>query len=155
MTSHFLSRLRDRVLSFLLVLCACCTLNALFSLEAAAALRPEQLAIVINDAEPNSVAVGEYYRKRRNIPKANVVHVSIAGKPQRISLERFRLLKGHAVGLRHLEHDKEERRRSERCVHGVRQRKRGCRHDRKTQRDGEVGNPLRCRGQPKGACADA
>ena len=98
MTSHFLSRLRDRVLSFLLVLCACCTLNALFSLEAAAALRPEQLAIVINDAEPNSVAVGEYYRKRRNIPKANVVHVSIAGKPQRISLERFRLLKEEIDG---------------------------------------------------------
>ncbi|MBQ5949800.1 TIGR03790 family protein [Massilia sp. ST3] len=62
-------------------------------LEAAAALRPEQLAIVINDAEPNSVAVGEYYRKRRNIPAGNVVHVNIPGKPQRIGIERFRLLK--------------------------------------------------------------
>lgn len=98
MTSHFAVRLRDRVLSLLIALCAMCALGALSSPEAAAALRPEQLAIVINDAEPNSVAVGEYYRKRRSIPKANVVHVSIPGKPQRISLERFRLLKEEIDG---------------------------------------------------------
>lgn len=60
---------------------------------AAAALQPEQLAIVINDAEPNSVKVGEYYRKRRSIPAANVVHVSIPGKPLALSAERFAVLK--------------------------------------------------------------
>ena len=56
-------------------------------------LKPSQLAIVINDAEPNSVKIGEYYRKRRGIPKANVVHVRIPGKPHEISPERFQQLK--------------------------------------------------------------
>ena len=56
-------------------------------------LQPDQLAIVINDAEPNSVKVGEYYRKRRGIPAANVVHVRIPGKPHEIGPERFAQLK--------------------------------------------------------------
>jgi uncharacterized protein (TIGR03790 family) len=60
---------------------------------AAGHLGPRQLAIVINDAEPNSVKIGEYYRKRRGIPKANVVHVRIPGKPHEISPERFQELK--------------------------------------------------------------
>jgi uncharacterized protein (TIGR03790 family) len=60
---------------------------------AASSLQPKQLAIVINDAEPNSVAVGEYYRKRRNIPAANVVHVRIPGKPREISAAQFASLK--------------------------------------------------------------
>lgn len=59
----------------------------------APALQAAQLAIVVNDAEPNSVAIGEYYRKRRNIPAANVVHVSIPGKPHEIGAARFMLLK--------------------------------------------------------------
>jgi uncharacterized protein (TIGR03790 family) len=59
----------------------------------APSLQPAQLAIVINDAEPNSVKIGEYYRKRRNIPAANVVHVSIPGKPREISAERFQELR--------------------------------------------------------------
>jgi uncharacterized protein (TIGR03790 family) len=58
-----------------------------------AGLQPQQLAIVINDAEPNSVAVGAYYRKRRGIPAANVVHVRIPGKPHALSVERFEALK--------------------------------------------------------------
>jgi len=57
------------------------------------ALQPAQLAIVINDADPDSVAVGAYYRKRRNIPVANVVHVSIPGKPHTLDPARFNLLK--------------------------------------------------------------
>lgn len=65
---------------------------------AAGALQPKQLAIVINDDEPNSVAVGAYYRKRRNIPAANVVHVRIPGKPRQISPERFAELKEEIDG---------------------------------------------------------
>jgi uncharacterized protein (TIGR03790 family) len=56
-------------------------------------LQPAQLAIVINDAEPNSVKIGEYYRKRRGIPEANVVHVNIPNKPHEISFERFQDLR--------------------------------------------------------------
>ncbi|WP_229482867.1 TIGR03790 family protein [Massilia horti] len=58
-------------------------------------LQPRQLAIVINDDEPNSVEVGDYYRKRRNIPPENVVHVRIPGKPRSLSPERFAQLKSH------------------------------------------------------------
>ncbi|MEW6023498.1 MAG: TIGR03790 family protein [Pseudomonadota bacterium] len=56
-------------------------------------LGPEQLAIVVNDADPASVAVAAYYRERRGIPAANVVHVRIPGKPHSLEPARFRLLK--------------------------------------------------------------
>lgn len=56
-------------------------------------LKPEQLAVVINDADPNSVEVGEYYVQARRIPKQNVIHVSIPGKPHKIDGEQFAELK--------------------------------------------------------------
>lgn len=52
-----------------------------------------QLGLVINDDDPASVAAGEYYRKARNVPVENVVHVRIPGRPQRIDPAQFRLLK--------------------------------------------------------------
>ncbi len=61
--------------------------------DAAAALAPSQLAIVINDDDPDSVAIGAYYRQRRDIPAANVVRVRIPGKPRSLSPAQFRLLK--------------------------------------------------------------
>jgi uncharacterized protein (TIGR03790 family) len=79
------------ILPLVLLLLASTCLHA--QTGAADALQPGQLAIVINDDEPNSVAVGEYYRKRRAIPAANVVHVRIPGKPREISRERFAELK--------------------------------------------------------------
>ena len=57
------------------------------------ALGPAQLAIVVNDADEASVAVAAYYRERRGIPAANVVHVRIPGKPHSLEPARFRLLK--------------------------------------------------------------
>ncbi len=56
-------------------------------------LGPAQLAVVVNDADPASVAVAAYYRERRGIPAANVVHVRIPGKPHSLEPARFRLLK--------------------------------------------------------------
>jgi len=61
-------------------------------------LTPEELAIVINDADPDSVKVGAYYRERRGIPAANVVHVSIPDKPHALSVERFEALKQEIDG---------------------------------------------------------
>jgi len=55
----------------------------------APALTSAELAIVINDADANSVAVGEYYRRVRNIAPSNVVHVSIPGKPHRLDPAQF------------------------------------------------------------------
>jgi uncharacterized protein (TIGR03790 family) len=85
-------------LSFILALCLACALPAHAQFAAAPRLLPEQLAIVINDDEPNSVAIGEYYRKRRGIPAANVVHVRIPGKPRELSEERFASLKEEIDG---------------------------------------------------------
>jgi uncharacterized protein (TIGR03790 family) len=67
--------------------------DAVAQRSAAGALQPGQLAIVINDDDPNSVAVGAYYRRRREIPRANVVHVRIPGKPRALSAEHFARLK--------------------------------------------------------------
>lgn len=81
-----------RVLFLFLGLWACAgAARAQFVAEGA--LQPRQLGIVINDDDPNSVEVGEYYRKRRNIPAANVVHVRIPGKPRKLSAPRFHELK--------------------------------------------------------------
>jgi uncharacterized protein (TIGR03790 family) len=78
-----------RAAGFLLVVAA----PAWGQFAPAPGLQPAQLAIVINDAEPNSVAIGEYYRKRRAIPAANVVHVNIPGKPHELDAGRFAVLK--------------------------------------------------------------
>nr|WP_308410533.1 TIGR03790 family protein [Janthinobacterium sp. ROICE36] len=52
-----------------------------------------QLAVVINDAEPNSIAVGEYYRQAHSIPPENVVHVNIPNRPRKLSMDQFAQLK--------------------------------------------------------------
>lgn len=51
------------------------------------------LAIVVNDEEANSVAIGELYRKARDVPARNVVHVRIPGKPHKLTAEQFARLK--------------------------------------------------------------
>lgn len=60
---------------------------------APAALHPSQLALVINDDEPNSVEIGELYRSARNIPEQNVVHVRIPNRPRKLDAETFARLK--------------------------------------------------------------
>jgi uncharacterized protein (TIGR03790 family) len=60
---------------------------------AQAAITPAQLAVVVNDADPNSVQVAEYYRQQRGIPQQNMVHVRLADKPRKLSAAQFRQLK--------------------------------------------------------------
>lgn len=52
-------------------------------------LGPKNVALVINDADPNSVKAGEYYRVARGIPAKNIVHVKIVGAPRKLSLNEF------------------------------------------------------------------
>ncbi|MBI3560686.1 MAG: TIGR03790 family protein [Gammaproteobacteria bacterium] len=42
-----------------------------------ASLRAEELAIIVNDNDPASVEIAEYYRRRRHIPEKNTIHVRI------------------------------------------------------------------------------
>ncbi len=56
---------------------------------ARAAIEPSQLALVINDDEPNSVTVGELYREARKIPEKNIIHVRIPGHPRRLKADEF------------------------------------------------------------------
>lgn len=56
-------------------------------------LLPENVAVVINDDEPNSVAIGAYYRDARKIPEKNMVHVRIPRSPHKLTLAAFNQLK--------------------------------------------------------------
>lgn len=52
-------------------------------------LQAGQLAVVVNDDDPGSVAVGAYYQKVRNIPPQNMVHVVLPAAPHRLSAAAF------------------------------------------------------------------
>jgi uncharacterized protein (TIGR03790 family) len=76
----------------LLLACACRPLQAAAPVQEGG-LDARQLAIVINDDDPDSVAAGAYYRRRRAIPATNVIHVRIPGRPHALDAARFRRLK--------------------------------------------------------------
>jgi uncharacterized protein (TIGR03790 family) len=58
-----------------------------------AALGPEDLAVIVNDADPLSVGIARYYQGRRRIPDENMIHIRFApGKPV-MSEPEFRALK--------------------------------------------------------------
>ena len=52
-------------------------------------LLPDELAIVINDSDPLSRRIGNYYQKVRNIPPENVLHVRIKPGHPTISEAEF------------------------------------------------------------------
>jgi len=56
-------------------------------------LGPENVALVINDADANSVKVAEYYRIARGIPSKNIVHVKIPDVHPKLSVGEFTRLK--------------------------------------------------------------
>lgn len=56
-------------------------------------LQPGNVAVVINDDDAHSVTVGEYYRKARNVPAKNVVHVRIPNSPRNIPVATFNKLR--------------------------------------------------------------
>ena len=56
-------------------------------------LTAKHIALVVNDADANSVKVAEYYRVARSIPSENIVHVSIPKAHGKISLNEFARIK--------------------------------------------------------------
>lgn len=56
-------------------------------------LRPAQLAVIVNTDDPSSMEVAEYYLRARDIPRRNLLRVSIPGSPPRLTVEQFETLK--------------------------------------------------------------
>ncbi|MEO8342656.1 MAG: TIGR03790 family protein [Gallionella sp.] len=81
---------------FLAIIGAECRATPVFtqpSKKTSQGLQPGNMAVVINDDDAHSVAVGEYYRQARNIPAKNMVHVRIPDSPRRLPLATFNRLK--------------------------------------------------------------
>lgn len=56
-------------------------------------IRPKNVAVVVNTANANSVEIGNYYLKLRDIPKRNLVEVSIPDSPKKLTAEQFSQLR--------------------------------------------------------------
>ncbi|PPD54057.1 MAG: TIGR03790 family protein [Methylotenera sp.] len=56
-------------------------------------IKPEQVVVVVNKQDPNSLVVGDYYLTARNIPKKNLIVVDVAPDADKISEEQFKDLR--------------------------------------------------------------
>lgn len=56
-------------------------------------LLPKHVAVIVNTDNPNSVKLGEYYLKLRDVPKQNLVKVSIPNSPKKLTIDQFNRLK--------------------------------------------------------------
>jgi len=63
--------------------------STLQAFGATAGLGPEQVAVVVNEEDPASVALAEHYRLVRKIPAGNLVRVRIPGSPRRLTAAQF------------------------------------------------------------------
>lgn len=59
----------------------------------AAALGAKELAVIVNDRDPLSVAIADYYVQRRSIPAGNVVHVNLDPARSTLGAKEFATLK--------------------------------------------------------------
>src|SRR6187455_3165896 len=56
-------------------------------------LTPDDLAVIINDDDPLSRQIGDYYQKARHIPAANMIHVRFQSGHHAFSKNEFQQLK--------------------------------------------------------------
>lgn len=56
-------------------------------------LTPENVAVIVNDADPNSVQAAQYYLVSRKVPEKNLVHVSLMNPQASMTRQQFALLK--------------------------------------------------------------
>ncbi len=56
-------------------------------------LSVDELAIVVNDDNPQSIAIAEYYRKKRGIPDTNILHVRFASVGSNLPRDAFNRLR--------------------------------------------------------------
>ncbi|MHB1084578.1 MAG: TIGR03790 family protein, partial [Thiobacillus sp.] len=56
-------------------------------------LAADQLGVIVNDDDPDSIAIAAYYRDKRGIPAANLIHVRFKSGRSTLSREEFIKLK--------------------------------------------------------------
>jgi len=56
-------------------------------------LGPDELAVIVNDADPLSVKIGGYYQEKRGIPNANMIHVNFTPGSTVMTREEFARIK--------------------------------------------------------------
>jgi uncharacterized protein (TIGR03790 family) len=66
---------------------------SLLSPQPGSRLTPRELAVIVNRADPLSVAIGRYYQQRRGIPEENVIAIAFAPDRPSLAIEEFRQLK--------------------------------------------------------------
>jgi uncharacterized protein (TIGR03790 family) len=57
--------------------------------QKSSAIKPDDVAVVVNEQDANSVQAGDYYLNARNIPRKNLIKVSIATGQKVITEEQF------------------------------------------------------------------
>ena len=48
-----------------------------------------EIAIIVNDADPLSVKIGDYYRKARRLPEENIIHIRFEPARAQLSPAEF------------------------------------------------------------------
>ncbi|QOJ23307.1 MAG: TIGR03790 family protein [Gammaproteobacteria bacterium] len=56
-------------------------------------LMPEDIAVIVNDDDPLSRQIGDYYQRARQIPKANVIHLNFPPERNSMTATEFMELK--------------------------------------------------------------
>lgn len=67
------------------------------SFAADSVIRPKNVAVVVNTANTNSLEIGNYYLKLRDIPKQNLIKVSIPNNSRKLTAEQFGQLRQQIV----------------------------------------------------------
>lgn len=56
-------------------------------------IRSQTLGVIVNDLDPDSVEIAEYYRSKRRLPHANVIHIAFKPGSSEMSAEEFGKIK--------------------------------------------------------------
>ena len=95
MTEGFLLQAFRRIAVYTAVSILGCTVAAA---GPSAGLRSTDLALVVNTADPLSVAIGAYYAQKRRIPTANIAQVSFDPRRDDLPISEFEELKASIDG---------------------------------------------------------
>ncbi len=61
-------------------------------------LTAQELGIIVNDADPLSLAIGEYYAKARDIPAENIIHIRFKPGYHNLPPDNFQRIKAQVDG---------------------------------------------------------